>query len=66
VVHGEEDRMITFPHASVLLDGLGGEEAGVRKEFVEGMGHVVPIEMREEFGRWIEEVVERTERMGRG
>jgi len=25
---------------------------------------VVPIEMREEFGRWIEEVVERTERMG--
>ncbi|KAK3062020.1 hypothetical protein LTS18_004974, partial [Coniosporium uncinatum] len=64
VVHGEEDRMITFPHASVLLEGLGGEEAGVRKEFVEEMGHVVPIEMREEFGRWIEEVVERTERMG--
>ncbi|KAK3078923.1 hypothetical protein LTS18_006277 [Coniosporium uncinatum] len=65
VVHGEEDKMITFPHASVLLEALGGEEAGVRKEFVEEMGHVVPIEMREEFGRWIEEVVERTERMGR-
>jgi len=65
VVHGEEDRMITFPHAAVLLEGLGGEAAGVRKEFVEGMGHVVPIEMRAEFGRWIEEMVDKTEKMGR-
>lgn len=49
----------------VHLKGLGGEETGVRKEFVEGMDHVLLIEMRERFGRWFEEVVERTEKVGR-
>ncbi|KAH0098741.1 alpha/beta-hydrolase, partial [Aureobasidium melanogenum] len=39
VVHGTKDRMITFPHAEMLLKGLGGEESGVRKVFIEGQGH---------------------------
>jgi pimeloyl-ACP methyl ester carboxylesterase len=59
VLHGTKDRMITFPHAEMLLNGLGGEEGGVRKAFFEGQGHVVPIELREEFNELIEEMVEK-------
>ncbi|KEQ64754.1 alpha/beta-hydrolase [Aureobasidium melanogenum CBS 110374] len=59
VVHGTKDRMITFPHANMLLNGLGGEESGVRKAFFEGQGHVVPIELRQEFNKLIEEMVEK-------
>ncbi len=66
VVHGSEDRMITFPHAKVLLGGLGGEEGGVTAHLVEGQGHVIPIEMRKEFGRWLEEFVQKTEGMDGG
>ena len=59
VLHGTKDRMITFPHANMLLNGLGGEEGGVRKAFFEGQGHVVPIELRQEFNELIEEMVEK-------
>ncbi|CAD0113707.1 unnamed protein product [Aureobasidium uvarum] len=59
VLHGTKDRMITFPHAEMLLNGLGGEESGVRKAFFEGQGHVVPIELRQEFNKLIEEMVEK-------
>lgn len=59
VLHGTKDRMITFPHAEMLLKGLGGEESGVRKAFFEGQGHVVPIELRQEFNKLIEEMVEK-------
>jgi pimeloyl-ACP methyl ester carboxylesterase len=59
VLHGTKDRMITFPHADMLLTGLGGEESGVRTAFFEGQGHVVPIELRQEFNAIIEEMVEK-------
>lgn len=63
VVHGTEDRMITFPHAGVLLSGLGGERGGVTKHFEEGQGHVVPIEMRDAFREWVEAMVEKGKRL---
>ncbi|CAD0014355.1 unnamed protein product, partial [Aureobasidium pullulans] len=59
VLHGTKDRMITFPHAEMLLKGLGGEEGGVRKAFFDGQGHVVPIELRQDFNKLIEEMVEK-------
>ncbi|KAF2001789.1 alpha/beta hydrolase-like protein [Amniculicola lignicola CBS 123094] len=78
VVHGTEDRMITFPHGVVVWRGLenGGGRTGreslgveqeedvwvegeVEKHFVQGQGHVVPVEMRREFGAWLEGLVER-------
>ena len=58
--------MITFPHALVLVAGLGGMEGGVTVRFEEGQGHVIPIEMRGEFRGWVEESVGRTEAMGKG
>jgi hypothetical protein len=38
---------------------LGGEESGVRKAWFEGQGHVVPIELRQEFNELIEDMVEK-------
>jgi predicted esterase len=68
VVHGTQDRMISFPHAKDLLDGLrsggsGGsaEDAAVEEHLVEGQGHVIPIEMRKEFNGWVKALVERTQ-----
>lgn len=60
VVHGTEDRMLTFPHAEMLLKELGGEEAGVTKKFFQGQGHVIPIEKRKEFNQLIEDMVEKS------
>ncbi|KAF2275810.1 alpha/beta-hydrolase [Westerdykella ornata] len=34
-------------------------EGEVEKRFIEGQGHVVPIEMRNEFNAWVEALVER-------
>ncbi|GAB7353093.1 hypothetical protein MBLNU459_g3636t1 [Dothideomycetes sp. NU459] len=61
VLHGTRDRMITFPHAEMLLAEMGGEEAGVTKKFFDGQGHVVPIERREEFRVLIEEMVDKVQ-----
>jgi hypothetical protein len=63
VAHGGLDRMITFPHGEVLLERLGGEEGGVTKKFEPSQGHVFPVEMRKEFGLWIEELVLKTEKL---
>ena len=41
--------MLVFKHAEMLLEDLGGEEAGVSKWFIKGQSHVIPIEMRKEF-----------------
>ncbi|KAF2666776.1 alpha/beta-hydrolase [Microthyrium microscopicum] len=60
VVHGTRDRMVTFPHGEALLAGLGGEGSGVTWVWLEGQGHVVPIEMRKEFHVLIAGMVERT------
>jgi predicted esterase len=61
VIHGGLDRMITFPHGEELLKALGGEDRGVTKRFEPGQGHVIPIEMRNEFGAWVEELVLKAE-----
>ncbi|KAF2032401.1 alpha/beta-hydrolase [Setomelanomma holmii] len=85
VVHGTQDKMITFPHGVVLWRGLekgegktGQEnwlgieeesdvwqEGEVEKHFVKEQGHVIPVEMREEFGRWLEGLVERGVKLNR-
>lgn len=38
-------------------------EGEVEKRFIRGQGHVLPIEMREEFGGWLEELVKRGEEL---
>lgn len=84
VVHGTQDRMITFPHGVVLWRGLekgegktGKEnwlgieeedvwvEGEVEKRFIKGQGHVIPVEMREEFRGWLENLVKRGEELNR-
>ncbi|KAK5154037.1 hypothetical protein LTR04_006119, partial [Oleoguttula sp. CCFEE 6159] len=65
IVHGTEDRMITFLHGEVLLRELGGTEAGVTKAFYEGQGHVIPIEERKEFRELVEGMVRKTEGWGK-
>lgn len=54
------DKMITFPHAEVLLHDLGGAESGVKFVAYEGSGHVLPMEKRKEFREAIEEMIGRT------
>ena len=63
VVHGTKDGMISFPHAEKMLDFLGGEESGVTKKFIEGQSHVVPVELRKEFNGWIEDMIERVDKL---
>lgn len=63
VLHGVIDRMITFPHAEILLEGLGGKESGVTVHFEPGQGHVFMIEMRDQVREWLEELVEKTEKL---
>ena len=58
VVHGTEDRMLTFYHGEVLAKELG---EGVRTEWREGQGHVVPVEERRLFDGWVKEMVEKGE-----
>jgi hypothetical protein len=57
--------MVSFPHGEELLAGLGGEESGITKIFIDGQGHVIPIEMRYEFNSWVESLIARTEKMKR-
>jgi pimeloyl-ACP methyl ester carboxylesterase len=61
LIHGTEDRMITFPHAEALLQELGGENGGIRWLRLEGQGHGVPAEMRKELKIWLEELIEKTQ-----
>ena len=63
VLHGTRDQMINFVHGEMMLRELGGEESGVTKSFHEGVGHVAPFEIRQEFKRIIAERVEKTEVM---
>lgn len=83
VVHGTEDKMITFPHGVVVWRGLEKaqgrtgkenwlgieeekdvwEEGEIEKHFIKGQGHVLPIEMREEFGKWLENLAKRGEEL---
>lgn len=65
VVHGTEDRMITYPHATVLVEGLEGigdqKKGEVEKHLIDGQGHCIPIEMRAEFKTWLEGLIARGE-----
>lgn len=64
VLHGDGDRMISVPHAEVLIAELGGRgEGGIGAEIVEGVGHVLPIETRGQFRRQIEGLVSKTENL---
>jgi fermentation-respiration switch protein FrsA (DUF1100 family) len=63
VLHGGIDRMITFPHGEILVEGLGGREGGVTVHFEPGLGHVFMIEMREQFRKWLEELIEKSEKL---
>ena len=61
VMHGTEDRMISYHHAEVLRRELG---EGIRFEPAEGVGHVLPWESRDWFNRTVEEMVEKGEALG--
>lgn len=63
VVHGGLDRMISFPNGQALLEGLGGEKSGITVKFKMDMGHVIPIEMRKDFNSWVEELVQKAEKL---
>ena len=39
------------------------EEGEIEKKFIRGQGHVLPVEMREEFSTWLEELVRRGEQL---
>jgi TAP-like protein len=64
VVHGTSDATVPPALGADLLHGLGGAEAGVHVRWVAGQGHVIPVEMRGEFGRWVRAWVERWEGAG--
>ena len=66
VVHGTGDNLITVEHAGLLVEGLGGERGRVRNIVVDGGGHYLPLEVRREFGGWVEGIVERGERLNVG
>lgn len=61
VMHGTTDNLITVLHAELLVQGLGGEEAGVTKYLFEGRGHYLPLEERKEFKQLMEAMIEKTE-----
>lgn len=60
VLHGTIDNLITFPHAEVLVEALGGEEGEMRKVVFEGRGHYIPMEERQKFKGVIESLVRKT------
>jgi pimeloyl-ACP methyl ester carboxylesterase len=63
VIHGGIDRMITFPHVHVLIKGLGGEDSDITIKLEPGQGHVLPIEMRKTFNGWVEDLIEKAEKL---
>lgn len=69
VIHGTEDRMITYPHSKVLIEGLEGigdqKKGEVQKYLIEGQGHCIPIEMRSEFKTWLEDLIARGEELNK-
>ncbi|KAL2430373.1 hypothetical protein ABEF95_005904 [Exophiala dermatitidis] len=60
LVHGTEDRMITFHHANLLRDELG---PGVTVRIWEGKGHVLLWEEEHTFNKFLEDFFERCERL---
>ena len=60
IMHGTIDNLITVPHAEILYDGLGGEDAAITKTIFEGRGHYLPYEERKEFKRLMEAFIAKT------
>lgn len=60
VMHGTQDRMITFHHALVLTEELGD---AVRFEVYPGKGHVLAWEEEAAFNRVVEEMVDKAKRV---
>ena len=67
VMHGEADKMMAMVHNEVLVRGLnaGVDEVGgkVENRIFVGVGHVVPLERRDDFRNLVLALVERTEGM---
>lgn len=63
VMHGTEDRMISFPHGRKLIEYLGGEDSALTAIVVEGMGHVPVIERVDWFHGVMEERIRKAEEM---
>lgn len=61
VVHGGQDRMIPYPHAPVMLEGLGGRDSLGAVHLIMDQGHVIPVELRKEFHGWVEEIIAKGE-----
>lgn len=63
VIHGDKDKMITFPHAELLVKELNdGAEPGrtIKHKFYPGQGHVIPIEKRQEFNELLIEHIKQS------
>ena len=56
--------MITFPHAEMLVAGLG-MNGDAKVHLIQGQGHVIPAEMREDFNGWVEDLVQKAEALDR-
>jgi pimeloyl-ACP methyl ester carboxylesterase len=59
VLHGTEDRMITFRHAELLKEAFGD---GVTYRFWDGRGHVLMWEEEDQFNAFIEDFVGKNDR----
>ena len=60
VLHGTGDRMLTFVHGEMLRDELG---EGIKWKAWDGLGHVLMIEVEDEFNRDVQEFVEKCARL---
>ena len=64
VIHGDRDRMITPPHADILVNELGGPDR-IRYVTFKGRGHVLPYEERTELTRLLDEWFDTTGALNR-
>ena len=64
VVHGTQDRMITFEHFRIFKEQFGGEDCGVEFKVWEGKGHVLVWEVENDFNEFMEWRFEMCENMG--
>lgn len=60
IVHGNVDKMITFPHGELLAKELGGESSGVTFVLAEGRAHGLAMEWRRDLTKVIAALVEKT------
>ncbi|PSR87156.1 Alpha/Beta hydrolase protein [Coniella lustricola] len=63
VMHGTEDKMISFPHGRKLIEYLGGGDSALTAVVVEGMGHVPVIERVDWFHGVMEERIRKGEEL---